>query len=103
MKKTAIIIAAAFALLGVCGVHAAGDAATGQKKYAVCAGCHGAAGAGNEVLKYPKLAGLDAAYVSEQLRAYRSGARDNATMKAMTAGLGDADMDNLAAYIATFK
>lgn len=102
MKKTAII-AAAFALLGVCGAHAAGDAAAGQKKYAVCAGCHGATGAGNAVLKYPKLAGLDAGYVREQLSAYKSGARDNATMKAMTAGLGDADIDNLAAYIATLK
>ena len=102
MKKTAII-AAAIALLGVCSAHAAGDAAAGQKKYAVCAGCHGAAGTGNEILKYPQLAGLDAAYVGEQLRAFRSGARDNATMKAMTAGLNDDDIRNLAAYIATLK
>ena len=102
MKKTAII-ATVLALLGVCGAHAAGDAAAGQKKFAVCAGCHGPTGAGNEALKYPKLTGLDAGYVREQLHAYRSGARDNATMKAMTAGLNDADIDNLSAYIVTLR
>ncbi len=102
MKKTTAI-AAALALLGVCVAHAAGDAAAGQKKYSVCAGCHGPTGAGNEVLKYPKLAGLEAAYVREQLRAYQSGARVNATMKAMTAGLNDKDIDNLTAYIVTLK
>lgn len=101
--KEAAIIAATLALLGVGSAHAAGDATAGQKKFAVCAGCHGPTGAGNEVLKYPRLAGLEAAYVREQLRAYRSGARDNATMKAMTAGLNDADIDNLSAYIVTLK
>jgi cytochrome c553 len=49
------------------------------------------------------LAGLQAAYVAEQLRAFKSGARDNATMRAMTAGLKDTDIDNLAAYVATLK
>jgi cytochrome c553 len=101
--KEAAIITTALALLGVYPAHAAGDAAAGQKKYAVCAGCHGPTGAGNEVLKYPKLAGLEGTYVREQLHAYRSGARDNATMKAMTAGLNDADIDNLSAYIVTLK
>jgi len=103
MKKT-FIAAAAIVLAGAFGsAVAAGDAAAGKAKFAVCAGCHGPTGAGNEALKYPKLSGLDAAFVSEQLRAFKSGARDNATMKAMTAGLNDADMDNLAAYVATLK
>lgn len=99
--KTSVIAVAAIALVGAFGTAVAGDAAAGKAKYAVCAGCHGPTGAGNEALKYPKLTGLEAAYVGEQLRAFKSGARDNATMKAMTAGLNDADMDNLAAYIAT--
>jgi len=81
----------------------AADSAAGQKKYVLCAGCHGPTGAGNEALKYPRLAGRDAAYVADQLRAFRSGARDNATMKAMAAGLTEQDIDNLAAYIATLK
>ena len=102
MKKI-LIAAAALAMAGAFGSANAGDAAAGKAKFAVCAGCHGPTGAGNEALKYPKISGLEAGYVSEQLRAFKSGARDNATMKAMTAGLNDADMDNLAAYIATLK
>lgn len=81
----------------------AADSAAGQKKYVLCAGCHGPTGAGNEALKYPRLAGRDAAYVARQLRAFKSGGRDNATMKAMVAGLTEQDIDNLAAYIATLK
>ena len=101
--KTNVIAALIVALIGGIGTAAAGDAGAGKAKFAVCAGCHGPTGAGNEALKYPKLTGRDAAFVAEQLRAFKSGARDNATMKAMTAGLSEADMDNLAAYIATLK
>lgn len=103
MKKT-VIAAAAITLAGAFGsAVAAGDPAAGKAKYAICVGCHGPTGAGNEALKYPKLSGRDAAFVAENLRAFKSGARDNATMKAMTAGLTEADMDNLAAYVATLK
>ena len=103
MKKT-LVAAAVIALAGsFSAAVTAGDAAAGKAKFAVCAGCHGPTGAGNEALKYPKLSGRDAAYVAEQLRAFKSGKRDNATMKAMTAGLSEADMDNLAAYVATLK
>ena len=101
--KNIVIAAATVALVGGAGSAVAGDAAAGKAKFAVCAGCHGPTGAGNEALKYPKLSGLEAAYVKQQLVAFKSGARDNATMKAMTAGLNEADMDNLAAYIATLR
>ena len=104
MKKT-VILAAALVLVGSFGSAVAGDAEAGKAKYAVCAGCHGPTGAGNEALKYPKLTGLEEAYVAKQLHDFKSGARQTpmaATMKAMTAGLSDADIDNLAAYIATF-
>lgn len=100
--KAALVGVAIAALSGVYVANAA-DAAAGQKKYVLCAGCHGPTGAGNEALKYPRLAGLEASYVAGQLRAFKSGARDNATMRAMTAGLNDADIDNLAAYVATLK
>ncbi len=103
MKMT-LIAAVAIALAGSFGsAVAAGDANAGKAKFAVCAGCHGPTGAGNEALKYPKLSGRDATFVAEQLRAFKSGARESATMKAMTAGLNDADIDNLAAYVATLK
>lgn len=101
MKSLSIAVAV-IASAGAFGTAVAADAEAGKAKYAVCAGCHGPTGAGNEALKYPKLTGLEADYVVEQLKAFKSGERDNATMKAMSAGLSDEDMENLGAYIATF-
>lgn len=102
MKKVLIAVAALGMIAGA-GTAVAGDAAAGKAKFAVCSGCHGANGAGNAALGYPKLAGLDAGYVAEQLAAFKSGKRDNATMKAMSAGLTDADMANIGAYVSTLK
>lgn len=105
MRKV-LLTAACLLLLPAFGSAVAGDAAAGKAKFAVCAGCHGPTGAGNEVLKYPKLVGLEESYVAQQLRDFKSGKRNTqmaATMKAMTAGLTEADMDNLAAYVATLK
>ncbi len=102
MKFTKIAVAAALALVSTMTL-AAGDAAAGKAKFAMCQGCHGANGVSPNPQLNPTLAGKDAAYVKEQLNAFRSGKRDNATMKAMAAGLTDADVENLAAYIATLK
>jgi cytochrome c553 len=52
---------------------------------------------------YPSLAGKDAAFVKENLTNFRSGKRQNPTMNAMTAGLTDDDIENLAAYVDTLK
>lgn len=100
--KTALI-AVSLAVGTAAHLASAADAAAGERKYVLCAGCHGPTGAGNDALKYPRLAGRDAGFIAQQLRAYKSGARDNATMRAMTAGLSDNDIDNLAAYIGTFN
>jgi len=54
-------------------------------------------------LGYPKLAGQSAADIAGKLNGYKSGARQNATMQAMTAGLSAADIDNIAAHVATLK
>lgn len=90
-------------LATVPGSGIAGDVVAGQTKYTLCAGCHGPTGAGNAALQYPRLAGLDPSYVAQQLRAFKAGSRENATMKAMTAGLSDTDIENLSAYVATLK
>ena len=80
------------------------DAAAGQSTYAAkgCIGCHGANGK-SVVATYPSLAGKDAAFVKKNLTEFRSGARQSPTMNAMAAGLSDADIDNLAAYIGSLK
>ena len=101
MRTTVIAVIAG--LIGFTAHVCAADVEAGKAKFAVCAGCHGPTGGGDPVLNYPKIGGLKAAYVVQQLRAFRSGARANATMKAMTAALSEADMDNLGAYVATLR
>jgi len=81
----------------------AGDAAAGKAKYMACAGCHGANGVSANEEVNPSVAGLTADQVKTAINEYKSGARDNATMKAMVSALTDADIDNLAAHIATLK
>ncbi|HET8996297.1 MAG TPA: c-type cytochrome [Acetobacteraceae bacterium] len=78
---------------------APGDAAAGQTASAPCAACHGANGiSGNPAT--PSLAGQDAQYLADALHGYKSGARENTTMKALAASLDDATIKNLAAYYA---
>ncbi|MDD2762029.1 MAG: c-type cytochrome [Methylomonas sp.] len=79
--------------------HAA-DINAGKSKSAACMGCHGAEGVSNNSM-WPNLAGQNAAYIAGQLKNFKSGQRDNATMKAIADGLSDADMQNLAAYFAS--
>lgn len=99
-----LLIAMICAVLLARANHAsAADLAVGKTYFVVCSGCHGPDGAGNAALGYPPLAGRDAGHVAEQLRAFKSGKRDNATMRAMARGLSDTDIDNLATYVATLQ
>jgi cytochrome c553 len=76
----------------------AGDAAAGNKKHAAaCAACHGASAiSANEA--WPNLAGQNAAYLVRILGAYKSGAQTDVMMSSVAKDLGDADIQNLAAY-----
>lgn len=83
----------------------AGDVATGEAAYLAkgCIGCHGPAGNSPNPAMFPKTAGLDEAYLKEQMLAYRNGTRNNPLMSPMSVGLSDADIENLAAYLAAQK
>jgi cytochrome c553 len=76
-----------------------GDDAAGAKAAAACAGCHGDKGV-TSTATVPPLAGQDAGYFLEAMRAYKSGARTEASMKGVAAGMDEATMKNLAAYYA---
>ena len=78
----------------------AADASAGKAQSAVCQGCHGSAGISNGGL-FPSLAGQTAAYIEAQLKKFRSGERDSATMKSIAEDLSDAEIQNLAAYYAS--
>ncbi|MFZ3278560.1 MAG: c-type cytochrome [Candidatus Sulfotelmatobacter sp.] len=88
-------------LLAMSAAQAAGDPAAGKAKAVACAGGHGANGQG--VPPNPALAGKSESQLLQALKDFKSGKRSNAVMKAMTAGLSDQDMANLAAYYASLK
>lgn len=83
-------------------VWAAGDAAAGKAKSAVCAACHGATGISANPI-WPNLAGQKDAYLVKQIKAFRDGTRKDPMMSPMAAPLTDADIDNLAAYFSSLK
>lgn len=86
-------------LMFTLSAQAAGDAAAGQAKAAVCAACHGIDG-NSTVPQWPKVAGQHEAYLARQLKLIRDGHRSVPEMTGIVAGLSDTDMDNLAAYYA---
>lgn len=79
---------------------AAGDAAAGQAKSAICAACHGADG-NSMVPNWPKLAGQHEAYLARQITLIQSGARMVPEMMGIVPGLTPQDIDDLAAYFAS--
>lgn len=88
-------------LLAIVAAQAAGDPAAGKAKAAVCGGCHGANGQG--IPPNPALGGQSEDQLLQELKDFKSGKRNNAVMKGLTAGLSDQDMANLAAYYASLK
>jgi cytochrome c553 len=80
-------------------VYRAGNASTGLM---ACAACHGPAGRGNPLAKYPSIQGQHAVYVAAQLRAYRAGERatdPNQIMRNVAALLSDEEIDAVASFI----
>ncbi len=105
MKK--LLSVSAWLLLAVCSVtpavHAQ-DAKAGEKKAAMCIGCHGIPGyqaSFPEIHKVPMIAGQGAKYIVSALTAYRKGDRKHPTMKGIAATLSDQDMADLAAFYET--
>ncbi|GGR49110.1 cytochrome c [Deinococcus seoulensis] len=95
---------------------ATGAAPTGETLYQVgaaargviaCAVCHGETGAGAEAVGVPAITGRTAASVLEQLRAYKSGPVTGIpypdAMHIALAPMTDADLNAVAAYVATLK
>lgn len=79
----------------------------GNKKTGLpaCMACHSPNGAGIPA-QYPRLAGQHAAYIEAQLKAYRSGERNNDTnsmMRGIAAKLSDDDIKALAHYVSGLK
>ena len=76
-----------------------GDPAAGEPASAMCGGCHGSHGVSVDAAT-PSLAGQDAEYLVKATKAYRT-TRKNWGMQRYVAGLGDKDIDNIAAFYAS--
>lgn len=99
-------VSTAVLLIGA-GANAAADDLV---QYGVCVSCHGAHGEGRPELGTPRIGDLEAAYVAEQLRAFRDGQRgahpDDLAAKPMVAvarGLNDEIVDRLAKFTAALE
>ncbi|KPG97584.1 MULTISPECIES: cytochrome c [Pseudomonas] len=87
--------------VGISGfAHAAGDAAAGQAKAAVCGACHGPDG-NSMAPNFPKLAGQGERYLTKQLHDIKSGKRTVLEMTGLLTNLSDQDLADIAAYFAS--
>ncbi|QEY26798.1 c-type cytochrome [Neisseria zalophi] len=74
------------------------------KNIPACMSCHGPSGAGmpgggTDIIAYPRLGGQHKAYIVEQMKAYRSGQRQNPIMVDIASRLSDDELDAVANFI----
>lgn len=104
MKNSLITLAAfivAFVTNTVGAQELKGNVLNGEKKIAMCMGCHGILGFHTgfpEVYKVPKISGQSAKYIVAALTAYKKGERQNPSMRAMAEMLSAQDIADVAAY-----
>jgi cytochrome c553 len=77
------------------------DVAAGQKKVAMCIGCHGIPAYQSsfpEVHKVPMISGQNAKYIAAALNAYAKGERKHPTMRGIALSLTEQDVADISAY-----
>ena len=101
MKKALIVTTLTLCSLGMSPIQA-GDADVGANTFNSrgCVGCHGASGK-KPIANYPVIGGKPYDFIAAELSKFREGTRQNPIMGPMAAGLSDADIENLAAYLET--
>jgi len=91
----------ALAAVGLSLNASAQNAQAGEKKAAMCIGCHGIPdykASFPEIYRVPMIAGQSAKYIVSALGQYKKGDRKHPTMRAIAASLSDQDMADLAAF-----
>jgi len=102
MKRIQITLIAALTAAAPALALAAGNAAAGKEKSAMCHACHGPTGQSTQPI-YPKLAGQRADYIEQALRDYRDGTRQNPVMAPMAGQVKEEDIADIAAWYASQK
>lgn len=95
-------------LLAMAGVFTAaqaqdvqGNAQAGEKKNAMCIGCHGIPGyqaSFPQIHRVPMISGQNGKYIAAALDGYRKGERKHPSMRGVAATLTDQDIADLAAF-----
>jgi cytochrome c553 len=80
---------------------ASAENTVGKAKYAMCAGCHGAAGEGRGAV--PRLAQQHSQYLFNQLMAFNKANRKGGPMPSIAGTLTEKDMKALSSYLSTLK
>ena len=90
-------------LMATTTAHAAGDPARGAELISECSDCHGEDGLGDD--EYPTIAGLDEAYLLEQMKLIKNGERSEEAemMLWFFEDLEEQDLADLAAYYASIE
>lgn len=95
------VVIAALAGMASAQAQQAASTTAGEKKAAMCIGCHGIPGYQSsfpEVHKVPMIGGQSAKYITAALVAYQKGERRHPTMKAISASLTEQDIADLSAF-----
>jgi cytochrome c553 len=100
MNKIQLTTTVLLFLLAPVTTIAAGNAAEGKNKSAVCHACHGETGQALQPI-YPNLGGQHQDYLSKTLYEFRDGTRQNAIMNGFAANLSDADIEDISAWYAS--
>lgn len=97
-----IFMCAALASMLTAPSNAHANAAGKAKAAQICNVCHGANGM-SQIPGAPNLAGQPEMYVREQLRAYRSGKRQNEMMTIIAKPLTDDEISDLSAWYSSIE
>ena len=100
MRTHALLLALAAPLAAVAQTP---DALQVRGLAATCANCHGTDGRAVQGSSVPALAGLPAADLLQQLRAFRDGSRPATVMQQIAKGYSEAQLQQLAAFFAAQK
>ncbi len=101
LAPLATLLVACATILSTQAAEVQGDAKAGEKKIAMCIGCHGIQGyqaSFPEIYKVPKISGQGAKYIASALSAYKKGDRKHPTMRGIGDNLSEQDMADLGAY-----
>ena len=92
----------ALALIAFAAPAQAADAAAGKALAAKCKTCHGIDGIAKIPIA-PHIAGESTVYLETQLKAFRSGKRENEIMSVVAKDLTNEEIANLAAWYSSIK